>query len=224
MAPTPRSDADRKKVAQEVLAAHGTTYAEEIGVRLADTPSPLFQWLCAAILFSAPIGAGQAVKGARALRKAGLTTPKKMAEATWDQRRKPLTESGYARYDEKTATMLGDTARLILDEWKGDLRRLHEACGGDRGAMRAQLKRVKGLGDVGVDIFFREVQAVWPDLAPFADGKALKAARALGLLSRDDAAALRDLVPEKDFPRFVAGLVRVDLAHDADEVRGRALH
>ena len=32
--------------------------------------------------------------------------------------------SGHRRYDERTATMLGDGAQLCLDRWRGDLRRL----------------------------------------------------------------------------------------------------
>jgi hypothetical protein len=43
------------------------------------------------------------------------------------------------------------------------------------------LKEFKGLGDVGVDIFFREVQVAWQELRPFADRRTLDAAGRLGL-------------------------------------------
>lgn len=216
------SAAERRAIAAEVLKRHGKTYAQEIGIKLdGGTPSALFQWLCAAILFSAPIGAAQAVSGARALKDAGLTTPKKMAEATWDQRRQPLTDHGYARYDEKTATYLGETARLVEEEWHGDLRRLHDSCEGDATCLRHELKRAKGLGDVGVDIFFREAQGPWADLRPFADKRARKAAVALGLLDAQDAdtGALAEVVADKDLTRLIAGLVRTDLAGDAEDIR-----
>jgi hypothetical protein len=51
-------DAD---VARAALARHGTTYADEAGIRLADEPSPLFQLLVLAQPLSARIGAGVAV-------------------------------------------------------------------------------------------------------------------------------------------------------------------
>lgn len=218
------TDSQKKAVARAVLDRHGETYAQEIGIKLDDnTPSALFQWLCAAVMFSAPIGAGQTVKGAKALFAAGLTTPKKMAEATWDERRRPLTEHGYARFDEKTASMLGDVAELVERQWHGDLRRLRDTCEGDSGRLRDHLKQVKGLGDVGVDIFFREVQGPWPELRPFADKRALKGARSLGLTDGSDGAeALAGLVAGKDLARFVAGLTRVDLANDADAIRAEA--
>ncbi|WP_404385566.1 endonuclease [Caenispirillum salinarum] len=215
------SAAGRRAIAREVLKRHGETYAHEIGIKLADnTPSALFQWLCAAILFSAPIGAPQAVAGARALKDAGLTTPKKMADTTWDQRRKPLTDNGYARYDEKTATFLGETAQLVEEEWHGDLRRLHDSCEGDADCLRNELKRAKGLGDVGVDIFFREAQEPWQSLRPFADKRARKAAVALGLMDTEsgDPGQLADVVSDDDLARLMAGLVRADLAGDADDI------
>lgn len=43
------------------------------------------------------------------------------------------------------------------------------------------LKRFKGIGDVGVDVFFREIQVTWEELRPFLDRRALEAARQLGL-------------------------------------------
>ena len=65
-------------------------------------------------------------------------------------------------------------------------------------------------------IFLREVQAVWPEVYPFADPKALSAARALGLPG--DAQDLAELVPPGDFTRLVAALVRSGLAKDHDRV------
>lgn len=54
--------------------------------------------------------------------------------------------------------------------------------------IRQRLKEIKGLGDVGVDIFFDTAQTVWPCLAPFLDPRSAKTADALGLPS--DAQAL----------------------------------
>jgi hypothetical protein len=92
-----------------------------------------------------------------------------------------LNQAGYARYDERTSTILADTSALLLDRYGGDLRRLRAAAGHDSAAERRLLKEFKGIGDVGVDIFFREAQRAWSELYPFADRRALQAAGRLGL-------------------------------------------
>jgi hypothetical protein len=209
------------QIVRAVLARHGQTFADELGIDLAQgTPAPLFGWLCAAILISARIRAGAAVKAARALADQGWTTARKMVGSSWEERTRTLNRAGYARYDESTSRKLGDTAGMLLEKYKGDLRKLRDAAGCDPARERALLKECKGVGDVGVDIFFREVQLAWPELYPFADRKALQAAARLGL--EGDAQALADHVSRKDFPRFAAGLVRVSLARGFDEIRKQA--
>jgi hypothetical protein len=131
-----------------------------------------------------------------------------------------LNDAGYTRYQERTATMLGDLTEHLLERWKGDLRRLRDEAGRDEKAERRLLKEFKGVGDVGVDIFFREVQVVWDELVPFADRRALDAAGRLGL-PKDPSRILR-LSGRPDFPRLVAALVRVELDDAYDEVRAAA--
>ena len=207
----------RKRIIDALLERHGKTYAAELGIDLGKgTPSVLFRWLCASILLSARISAGLAMHAARALADQGWTTAQKMAAATREQRTRTLNEAGYARYDESTSRMLGDTAELLVERYGGDLRRLREAAERDAGRERALLKQCKGLGDVGVSIFFREVQLAWDELYPFADKRALDAAQRLGLGS--DAQALAKQVPKQEFPRLVAALVRAGLAKDLEGV------
>lgn len=209
---------NRKQTVARLLDRHGRTYCDELGIDIAaNTPSPLFRWLTACVLFSAPIQAAQSVKAAKALADAGWRTAEKMAAATWEQRVRVLNENGYARFDEKTSAMLDDLSAFLLDRHGGDLRRLRDAAERDPARERTLLKEVKGLGDAGVDIFFREAQAAWPELRPFADKLALRAAATLGLAK--DAAGLARLADEADFPRLVAALVRVELAGAHDDVR-----
>ncbi|KUI58092.1 hypothetical protein VP1G_05384 [Cytospora mali] len=47
--------------------------------------------------------------------------------------------------------------------------------------IRAALKEIKQLGDVGIDIFFDTAQGVWPCLAPFIDPRSKKTAEAIGI-------------------------------------------
>jgi hypothetical protein len=82
------------------------------------------------------------------------------------------------------------------------------------------LQEFKGIGETGAAIFCREAQSAWPELYPFADAKALDAAKKLGL--GDDAQALAGLVDQRDFPRLVAALIRTSLAKDYDEIAGQS--
>jgi hypothetical protein len=68
----------------------------------------------------------------------------------------------------------------------------------------------------GVDISFREAQATWTDLAPFADRRALQSAERLGLGS--DAKSLSRLVTTAELPVLVSALVRANLAKTHDEI------
>ena len=70
-----------------LLDRHGHTYCDELRIGIEkNTPSALFCWLCAALLFSARISAELAHRAARALIEHGWTTPRKMAEASWADR------------------------------------------------------------------------------------------------------------------------------------------
>lgn len=198
-----------------LLERHGQTYSQELGIALDHgTPAPLFQWLCASILFSARISAAAATKAARALIDAGWTTADKMAGSTWADRTQVLNHAGYARYDESTSRMLGDTAERLVADYGGDLRKLRDQAGKDPAEERKRLKVFKGLGDVGIDIFLREAQDIWSEHYPFADRKSLAAAHRMGL--GDTPEALAELVDRKDYTRLVAALVRADLAGDID--------
>jgi hypothetical protein len=56
----------------------------------------------------ARIGSPIAVQAARNLAERGWRTPQKLADSTWQLRVSALHDAGYTRYQERTATMLGD--------------------------------------------------------------------------------------------------------------------
>ncbi|MEX0426972.1 endonuclease [Nocardioides sp. DS6] len=192
-------------VVKALLDRHGTTYAQDAGITLHDKPSPLWQLLVLSLLLSARIGSDIAVAAARELFKAGYRTPQKMREASWQDRVDALGRGHYRRYDERTATQLGELADTLLETYDGDLRRLHEESEGSKDVEQA-LQRFKGIGPAGAAIFCREVQGVWADLAPYVDKLAADGAERLGLPRSAD--RLADLVARKDLPRLVAGCVR----------------
>ncbi|MFG2737688.1 endonuclease [Streptomyces harbinensis] len=214
-----RVSAKREALAHAVVERCGQTYAEQAGIRLRDTPAALYQVLVLAHLLSARIKADVAVAAARALFDAGMRTPARMAEATWQQRVDALGEGHYRRYDERTATQLGDGAQLLLDRYGGDLRRLRE--GADPGEVADRLREFPGIGPLGAAIFLREVQGVWPRYAPYIDGKALDGAERVGLPRSPK--ALDRLVRRGELPQLTAGLVRVALDKRlAEDVRSLA--
>lgn len=196
-----------KDKVERLLDAAGRTYAAEAGIKLTDTPSALYRLLVVSVLMSAPIQASIAAAAAKELIKAGMGTPRKMAEASWQDRVDALGRGHYVRYDESTATALGDGARLILDKYSGDLRKLRDQANGDPDKLRELLREVPRLGPVGVDIFCREAQQVWPGLRPYLDDKTLKGAEAAGLPK--DTGKLAGLVGGDELARFAAALVRV---------------
>jgi hypothetical protein len=207
---------------RELLRRHGETYAQELGIEVRDmSPSALFQLLCAAALYSARIDAGIATKAFLNLKRRGWRTARSLSESQWKDRVHALNDAGYTRYQERTATMLGDLAGMVGDRWNGDLRKLRDEAERDPRRERRLLKEVKGLGDVGVDIFFREVQIAWPELMPFADRRALAVAKRLKL--EDDAQSLAELTAGgAQFTQLVAALVRTGLEKDEDEVPAAA--
>ncbi len=194
--------ADNKKTVRALLDRAGQTYAEQAGIKLADKPAPLYRLLVLSVLLSTRIKADIAVDAARELGK-DFGTPRKMLDATWQQRVDALGRAHYVRYDESTATALGEGAELLLDKYDGDLRKLR---GDDLGK---RLREVPRLGPVGVDIFCREVQDVWPELRPYLDKKAIDGARKVGLPTTPK--TLAGLVPAAQVPRLAAALIRASL-------------
>jgi endonuclease III len=212
-----------KTTTRILLKRYGRTFADELGIDAeANTPPELFRLLISALLFSARISHGIAITSARTLFQRGWTTPERMAATTWEQRVIALDEGGYVRYDERTSTMLGETAQMLLDRYKGDMRKLREAASADPVRERKLLKQFKGIGDVAVNIFFREAQLAWPELFPFADERILASAQALGL--PPDANKLSKLVRgRREFVRLEAALMRVALERKQSEIREEAL-
>ncbi|MFV2100819.1 hypothetical protein [Micromonospora sp. LOL_024] len=209
---------DQQTVVRNLLTRR--TYAEEAGITLADRPAPLYQLLVLVTLLSTRIRAQLGVTAARELFATGYGTPQAMEAASWQQRVDALGRAHYRRYDERTATMLGTGARICLERWRGDLRRLHREAGGQQPALRRLLTEFPGIGPTGADIFLREVQAVWPDLRPYVDRRAVAGAKRLGLNTATD--RLAGLVDEADFGRLATALVRVALGEEPAGQNSRA--
>ena len=201
-------------IVRELLSRHGRLYAEDAGIRLADRPAPLYQLLVLATLLSAPIPADTGIAAARELFAAGYRNPKAMSEASWQDRVDALGRGHYRRYDERTATMLGDGAELLASKWHGDLRKLRDESDGDVHGIAARLTEFPGMGPTGASIFLREVQDVWPAVAPYVDAKVTSGAHRMRLPADRD--TLAKLLADSGQPaRLAAALVRVSLSQRA---------
>lgn len=196
----------RERVVRELVGAHGRTYAEEAGIALKDTPQPLYRLLVLSHMLSARIRGSVALATACALHEAGLRDSRRMAEAGWQQRVDALGRGGYRRYDERTATQLGDAAGLLSERWGGDVRRLRREADGEVSELRRLLQEFPGIGPAGADIFLREAQGVWPEAAPYLDTKALQGAERLDLPK--DPERLTELAGDTDPAVLAAALVR----------------
>ena len=212
-----------ESVVKVLLDRFGRTYAEQAGIHLADKPSPLYELLVLATLLSARISGDVAVAAAKELFAAGYRTPHKMKQASWQDRVDALGRGHYRRYDERTSTMLGEAATLLLERWHGDVRKLRDEAGGEPEQIGALLTEFKGIGPVGADIFLREVQAVWPQVAPYLDGRVISGAEKVGLPS--DVRRLAGLVDSpSELARLSAALVRVSQkSRTADEIKRAAI-
>jgi endonuclease III len=198
-------------IVKELLNRGGRLYAEDAGIRLADRPGPLYQLLVLSTLLSARIPADIAVAAARELFAAGYRSPKAMSEASWQDRVDALGRGHYRRYDERAATMLGDGAELLSSRWRGDLRRLRDEAGGGSRDITSSLTQFPGLGPAGASIFLREVQDVWPSVAPYVDAVMTSGARRVGLPADRESLA-RLLAGSGQQARLAAALVRVSLS------------
>ena len=166
----------------QLLKLFGKTYSEELGIDLKSSKSTeLFKWFIASILFGARISETIAKNTYRALEKYKLLTPQAIIKAGWKFLvAHVMAEGGYVRYDEKTSTMLLDICEKLLNEYNGDLNRLHDMAS-DYEDLEQRLIAFKGIGPVTVNIFLRELRGIWKNAdPPFCDFVML-AARNLGI-------------------------------------------
>lgn len=210
--------------ASRLVADVGGAYSKALGIDLSGgKPAEIYKWFIASVLFGARISESIAEKTYREFERAHLLAPAKMLDAGWDKLVAVLDHGGYARYDFKTATKLLDANHALALHYHADLNALHAAAR-DAADLERRLRALgKGIGEVTVNIFLRELRGVWPLAAPLPSELAARAARALGFIPaglhdrqeilaaleerwRDDGGA------RKDFADFEAALVRYAIA------------
>jgi len=134
-----------------------------------------------------------------------------------------LDRGGYVRYGFKTASKLLEVAGHLMDHYRGDLNALHRAAA-DEADLEHRIQALgKGIGEVTVNIFLREMRGIWDKADPSPCALVLAAARTSGFIPAgtvDQRKALHLLMslwqragkPAGDFPDSEAALLRLGLA------------
>jgi hypothetical protein len=206
-----------KGIIEKLLSEMGGKFSRELGIDLTDNdPAVIFKWFLAAKLFGARISTGIAIRTFREFDRRGVVTPERVLATGWDGLVSILDAAGYVRYDFSTATRLLAIMETLMQSYGGDLNALHERAR-DRIDLERLLKALgKGIGDVTVSIFLRELRTVWPKARPALSPLALLASGHLGLLGggEEPLVVLERLwskhpVEGRDFCDFEAALVRL---------------
>jgi len=171
----------------------------------------------AAVLFGAPITESSVIKTYRCFEKRGVLTPQKIVETGWQGLVEILDEGSYTRYDYKTADKLLLVMSNLDKKYRGNLNLLHNKAA-DSSDLQTRLKGLgKGLGDITVSIFLRELRGVWSKADPKPTPLVISAARNLGITRSEDLqtalAELKDFwkqnaVKNKSFVNFETALLR----------------
>ena len=172
------------EIIEKLTQTIGGSYSFSLGVDLKSlNATDLFKWFLASLLFGAKISEGIAIRTFQEFQKEGLDSVQKILKRGWDGLVEVLDRGGYVRYDFKTATKLLEVCGNLLQKYRGDLNLLHSRSR-DARDLEGRLKLLgKGIGDVTVNIFLRELRGIWKRADPPLQRLVLEAALNLGLVS-----------------------------------------
>ena len=205
---------------EEFIETYGRRYSQALGIRLGEGDDrEIFKWFLASLLFGAPITESAAVKTFRLFEQHGVLTPRKIVRTGWEGLVAMLDEGGYTRYDYKTADKLLEVANNLVETYGGSLSRV-QSVASDQRDLEKRLKDLgKGVGDVTVSIFLRELRGIWEKADAYPTGLTLLAGERLGILEKglDGERALKrlkafwakNMVAGKDFVNFETALTRL---------------
>jgi len=217
-----------KQAVQALIKQHRGRFSVELGIDLSSGLSrEIFRWFLASVLFGARISESIVKKTFREFDTRGIGSPKTVLDTGWDGLVEVLDRGGYVRYDFKTATKLLDLCRMLTENYHADLADLHAAATDPRDLEQRLKNLAKGIGEVTVNIFLREMRGIWKKADPLPSDLVVMAAKDRGIVPKavkDRAKVLRLLMEawketgmmKKDFPDFEAALVRAGI-----EVRRR---
>jgi endonuclease III len=197
----------------------GRKYSDILGINLkTKDDGEIFKWFLASVLFGAPINETSVIRTYKRFESHGVLAPEKILETGWDGLVKILDEGGYARYDFKTSDKLLEVTGNLVTKYEGSLNLVHERAS-DSYDLEKRLKDLgKGVGDVTVSIFLRELRDLWKKADSKPTSLVILAAKNLGIVREEGPEkALGELeefwrkngVDGKTFVNFETALLRL---------------
>jgi len=176
----------KKQDLATMVEKFGQKYSELLGINLErGTDEEVFKWFLAAVLFGAPITETSVAKTYKAFEKHSVLTPEKILKTGWQGLVEILDEGSYTRYDYKTADKLLEVIGNLKVRYRGSLKLLHEKAA-DSLDLEKRLKELgKGIGDVTVSIFLRELRGIWSKADPKPTPLVISAAKNLGIIKNE---------------------------------------
>jgi hypothetical protein len=211
----------KKENVKALVESLGQKYSEALSINLSSgNDGEVFKWFLASLLFGAPITESSVIKTYECFEKHDVLTPKKILNRGWDGLVKILDEGGYTRYDFKTADKLLEVMRNLNETYGGSLNLIHVQAF-DASDLERRLKALgKGIGDVTVSIFLRELRGVWQKADPRPTPLVVEAAKWLGILKKEATAEdalmqlkvfwARNELSGKSFVNFETALLRLN--------------
>ncbi|MEM3703553.1 MAG: hypothetical protein QXX79_03930, partial [Candidatus Bathyarchaeia archaeon] len=197
----------------------GKRYPEILGINLeSGKDEEIFKWFLASILFGAPITEVSVIKTYKCFEKNEVLTPKSILETGWDGLVRILDEGSYTRYDFKTADKLLEVMRNLVKKYGGKLTAIYEEASNTEDLERRLKSLGKGIGDVTVNIFLRELRGVWSMAEPNPTSLVITAAKNLqiidekspkGILQQLKEFWVKNAIPNKSFVNFETALLRL---------------
>ena len=209
------------EILKKLIEKAGGRFSAVLGIDLSSqNPEEIFKWFLAAVLFGARISERIVIKTYKEFEKENTLSPARRLKTGWDGLVAILDRGGYVRYDFKTATKLLNLSTALTDKYGGDLNFIHSTASGARD-LEGRLKYLaKGIGDVTVNIFLREMRGIWRKAEPVTSDLVVMAAKHMRIIPTrsKDREKILDLLKKKwadanmemkDFPDFEAALVRL---------------
>jgi len=208
----------KRKSLITLIENFGHRYPEILEIDLSEgKDEEVFKWFLASVLFGAPITETSVIKTYNCFKRYNVLSPKRIIETGWDGLVRILDEGSYTRYDFKTADKLLEVMQNLIKNYGGSLCRIHKEALDSRDLERKLEDLGKGIGDVTISIFLREMRDVWGKADPAPTSLVVLAAKNLGIVKEtgEDALAqlkrfwLKNKVEGKSFANFETALLRL---------------
>ena len=212
-----------KEAIKSLVKEYPCRFSTELGIDLSSGRSPeIFKWFLASVLFGARISESIVKKTFREFDTRAIVSPETILHTGWDGLVAVLDAGGYVRYDFKTATKLLDLCRSLIENYHAELMNLHTAAIDPKDLEQRLIFLAKGIGEVTVNIFLREMRGIWKKANPLPSDLVVMAAKERSIIPKtvkDRAQVLQLLMDawketgmkKKDFPDFEAALVRAGI-------------